>query len=128
MKDGYRVVDADAHVIEPDDLWARYFDASLRDRAPRHLNRAFAIQVDGIPINTPADWETETSAEQTAHRDERISATFRLFALVPNQTTISASGANGSIVRACGRPFESRVISAQWRAVFMISRAVASKL
>jgi predicted TIM-barrel fold metal-dependent hydrolase len=77
VKDGYRVVDADAHVIEPDDLWARYFDASLRDRAPRHLNRAFAIQVDGVPINTPADWETETSAEQTARRDERISATFR---------------------------------------------------
>ena len=76
MKDGYRVVDADAHVIEPDDLWARYFDASLRDRAPKHLNRAFAIQVDGVPINTPADWETETSAEQTARRDERISATF----------------------------------------------------
>jgi predicted TIM-barrel fold metal-dependent hydrolase len=77
MKDGYRVVDADAHVIEPDDLWARYFDASLREHAPRHLNRAFAIQVDGVPINTPADWETETSAEQTARRDERISATFR---------------------------------------------------
>ena len=77
MKDGYRVVDADAHVIEPDDLWARYFDASLRERAPRHLNRAFAIEVDGVPINTPADWETETSAEQTARRDERISATFR---------------------------------------------------
>ena len=76
MKDGYRVVDADAHVIEPDDLWARYFEESLRDRAPRHLNRAFAIQVDGLSINTPADWETDTSAEQTARRDERISATF----------------------------------------------------
>jgi predicted TIM-barrel fold metal-dependent hydrolase len=76
VKGGYRVVDADAHVIEPDDLWARYFEPSLRDRAPRHLNRAFAIQVDGVPINTPADWETDTSAEQTARRDERISATF----------------------------------------------------
>ena len=76
MKDGYRVVDADAHVIEPDDLWTRYIDESLRRRAPRHLNRAFAIEVDGLPINTPADWETETSAEQTARRDERISATF----------------------------------------------------
>jgi hypothetical protein len=29
MRDGYRVVDAVAHVIEPDDLWARYFDQSL---------------------------------------------------------------------------------------------------
>jgi predicted TIM-barrel fold metal-dependent hydrolase len=76
VRDGYRVVDADAHVIEPDDLWARYFEPTLRDRAPRHLNRAFAIQVDGVPINTPADWETDTSAEQTARRDERISATF----------------------------------------------------
>jgi predicted TIM-barrel fold metal-dependent hydrolase len=76
MKAGYQVIDADAHVIEPDDLWARYFDPDLADRAPRHLNRAFAIEVDGHPINTPADWEPGNSSEQTARRDERISATF----------------------------------------------------
>jgi len=28
------VVDADAHVLEPPDLWERYMDPGLRDRAP----------------------------------------------------------------------------------------------
>ena len=31
MKQGYRVVDADAHVIEPADLWDRYLDPAIRD-------------------------------------------------------------------------------------------------
>ena len=57
MRHDYQVIDADAHVIEPDDLWSRYFDPELAHRAPRHLNRAFAIEVDGHAINTPADWE-----------------------------------------------------------------------
>ncbi len=30
MKQGYRVVDADGHVIEPSDLWQRYVDPALR--------------------------------------------------------------------------------------------------
>jgi predicted TIM-barrel fold metal-dependent hydrolase len=76
MKRGMRVVDADAHVIEPDDLWERYVDVELRDRAPRHLNRAFGVEVDGIRINLPADWERDTSAAEIARRDERINATF----------------------------------------------------
>lgn len=76
MKHDFRVIDADAHVIEPDDLWSRYFDPELMHRAPRHLNRAFAIEVDGHAINTPADWEPGNTSEQTARRDERISATF----------------------------------------------------
>lgn len=76
MRDGFAVVDADAHVIEPDDLWERYFEPSLRERAPRHLNRAFAIAVDGTPINTPADWEPGGDDRQQARRDERIQATF----------------------------------------------------
>ena len=33
MKDGFRVVDADAHVIEPGDLWERYIAPEYRDRA-----------------------------------------------------------------------------------------------
>ena len=28
MKQGYRVIDADAHVIEPSDLWERYLEAA----------------------------------------------------------------------------------------------------
>src|SRR6476660_6650865 len=32
MKDGLRVFDADAHVVYPRDLWARYLDERFRDR------------------------------------------------------------------------------------------------
>ena len=61
MKQGYRVVDADAHVIEPADLWERYIDAEFRDRAPRHLNLAFSVVTDGVSwlpvmLELACDW------------------------------------------------------------------------
>ena len=31
----YNVIDADGHILEPLDLWARYMDPKFRDRAPR---------------------------------------------------------------------------------------------
>lgn len=34
MRDGFRVFDADRHVMEPFDLWARYLDPRFRDEAP----------------------------------------------------------------------------------------------
>jgi hypothetical protein len=34
VRDGFRVLDSDIHVIEPRDLWARYLDPAFRDRAP----------------------------------------------------------------------------------------------
>jgi len=76
MKQGFRVVDADAHVIEPSDLWSRYVDAEYRDRAPRHLNLAFSVVTDGVAINTPDRWDPEASPEDLVRRDERIQATF----------------------------------------------------
>ena len=35
MRDGYKVFDADAHVIYPPDLWSRFLDAKYRDRVGR---------------------------------------------------------------------------------------------
>ena len=35
MKDGYRVIDADGHIIEPSGLWHDNIAAEFRDRAPR---------------------------------------------------------------------------------------------
>ena len=31
----YNVIDADGHILEPLDLWAKYMDPRFRDRAPR---------------------------------------------------------------------------------------------
>jgi uncharacterized protein len=35
MKSGYRILDADLHTIEPDDLWSRYLDTPFKAQAPR---------------------------------------------------------------------------------------------
>ncbi|HVN85172.1 MAG TPA: amidohydrolase family protein [Candidatus Binatia bacterium] len=35
MHQGYRVIDADGHVLEPPDLWERYIDAEFRHQAPK---------------------------------------------------------------------------------------------
>ena len=35
MHDGYRVIDADGHVLEPPDLWERHIDPAFRHQAPR---------------------------------------------------------------------------------------------
>ena len=36
-RNGYRVIDADLHCMEPHDLWLRYIEPAFRDRAPRGL-------------------------------------------------------------------------------------------
>ena len=43
-KNGYRIIDADGHIIEPKGMWAEYIDPEFRDRAPRSPHPA-ALQV-----------------------------------------------------------------------------------
>lgn len=42
MREGFRVLDADLHTFEPDDLWERRLDRRFRAPAPRHPRRAAA--------------------------------------------------------------------------------------
>jgi len=35
MRNGWKIVDADCHQMEPADVWERYIDPELRSRAPR---------------------------------------------------------------------------------------------
>ena len=37
-KDGFKLIDAELHVMEPVDLWERYIDPEFKDRAPRRLS------------------------------------------------------------------------------------------
>ena len=37
-KNGFRMIDAEMHVMEPVDLWERYIDAEFKARAPRRLS------------------------------------------------------------------------------------------
>lgn len=52
--DGRPAIDADAHVMEPDDLWLEHIDAEFADRAPRRVARdgmAWGqMLVDGAPM------------------------------------------------------------------------------
>ncbi len=58
MKNGFKAMDSDMHVLEPSDLWQNYIDKKFIDRAPvglaRH-KRDIGIQVDGkiMPRETP---------------------------------------------------------------------------
>ncbi len=37
MPQKYDVVDADAHVLEPPDMWQTYIDPKFREKAPRMI-------------------------------------------------------------------------------------------
>lgn len=63
MRNGYRVIDADRHVLEPIDLWGTYLPAEFRDRAPYYeyfdrgepLESRIADGGSGRPIPLPPD-------------------------------------------------------------------------
>jgi len=43
MREGFRIIDSDIHVLEPVDLWDEYLDPRYRDRAPRPARNALAV-------------------------------------------------------------------------------------
>ena len=52
MKNGFYVIDADRHLMEPADLWYRYIDAEFKDRAPYGVGEFGATTVvDGVQNN-----------------------------------------------------------------------------
>jgi len=58
MKDGYKVFDADAHVVYPDDLWTRFLDKKYVDRVGRKqpfndFNHYNPTTVDGRHTHHP---------------------------------------------------------------------------
>src|SRR6186997_1387053 len=58
MRNGYKAMDSDMHVMEPCDLWQKYIDKKFLDRAPVGLNRHkrdLGVQVEGkiMPRPTP---------------------------------------------------------------------------
>ena len=70
-KHGYRIIDAEMHVMEPVDLWQRYIDPAFQARAPRRLNeRRWDIRtvVEGeVMASMPGgDWPALTDAEEKA--------------------------------------------------------------
>ena len=66
MRNGMRIVDADAHVIEPHTLWHDYLDPSLRDRAPRAVGLTFGFEFETFSVNLPGQWLPGGSPEDVA--------------------------------------------------------------
>lgn len=50
MRDGFRVVDTDAHQIEPAEIWREYIDPAFRERAPR--NHQGRLMVEGETLTS----------------------------------------------------------------------------
>src|ERR687883_844643 len=70
-KNGFNMIDAEMHVMEPSDLWERYIDPAFRERAPRRLTeRRWDIRtlVEGeVMAQMPGgDWPALTDAEEKA--------------------------------------------------------------
>jgi len=70
-KNGFKLIDAEMHVMEPVDLWQRYIDLEFADRAPRRLNeRRWDIRtiVEGevMAAMPGGDWPALTDAEEKA--------------------------------------------------------------
>ena len=51
MRDGFKVIDADRHVLEPSDLFANYLPAKFRDRVRIEGPNQTLRFVDGEPIS-----------------------------------------------------------------------------
>ena len=56
-RDGYLIMDSDLHMMEPDDLWARYLDEPYRQNPPRF----FGGQKEKLP----------EKAEDKGHADRK---------------------------------------------------------
>ena len=76
MKDGFRVVDSDGHVIEPHHIWHDYLDAEFRHRAPRPVGMTFGFEFEGFTVNLPSSWSPDATDAEVAHRSERVQATY----------------------------------------------------
>ncbi len=73
-KQGFQMIDAEMHVMEPVDLWERYIDPEFKARAPRRLSeRRWDIRtmVEGevMAAMPRGDWPSQTDAEEKALGD-----------------------------------------------------------
>jgi predicted TIM-barrel fold metal-dependent hydrolase len=54
MRNGLRVIDADAHFYEPSDIWDRYMEPEYYDRRPRviKVHGKAILEYEGVPMHT----------------------------------------------------------------------------
>jgi predicted TIM-barrel fold metal-dependent hydrolase len=71
-----RVIDSDAHVIEPHGVWSDFLDASLRPRAPRPVGLTFGFEFEHFSVNLPRQWSPDASPDDLQRLSDRVQATY----------------------------------------------------
>lgn len=72
MKDGFRVLDSDIHVIEPREMWTEYLDPKFRDRGPTPPTNGGWMTMNGRTLPAYADTDERRRASGIRYRSERF--------------------------------------------------------
>ena len=83
-KNGFKIIDAELHVMEPVDLWEKYIDPEFKDRAPRRLNERrwdirTIVEGDVMASMTDYNWPARSTEEEDSLAEryaEEIAANF----------------------------------------------------
>src|ERR671931_2200835 len=74
MKQGFKVMDSDMHIIEPPDLWQCYIEPEFKDQAPRGTTNSVADLGMVGPDGTP--WGRSPKNVQNLGQDRRRGHSF----------------------------------------------------
>ena len=66
VKQGFKVLDSDMHIVEPPDLWQRYIEPEFKDRAPRGFTDPMRFILMEGPDGKP--WGRTPSSDGSTHR------------------------------------------------------------
>ena len=83
-KNGFKIIDAELHVMEPVNLWEKYIDPEFKDRAPRRLSERrwdirTLVEGDVMASMTDYNWPARSNEEEeslAARYSEEIAADF----------------------------------------------------
>jgi hypothetical protein len=105
-KNGFKLIDAEMHVMEPADLWQRYIDPEFMARAPQRLDeRRWDIRtlVEGeVMAQIPGgDWPALSDAEELALAERYAEEIARNFG---PETQVRAMEKEGLDLRSCFQP------------------------
>jgi uncharacterized protein len=82
MKNGFRIIDSDMHIIEPPETWEKYIDGAFKDRAPKIVGH--------YPIGTYGLMEGHMLPAVDSQARERWNGMFRV--VEPHLQTDAARG------------------------------------
>ena len=93
MRDGYKVFDADAHVVEPKDIWERFLDAKFKDRV------SWAQPFPGMDRFRPATVDGRyTQSHKTLYGRQQEAVRWTTEAMTEKYGEVVAKGFDGASV------------------------------